>query len=146
MFALDTNVLVHAHRADMPNHVVAAAFLREAAEGTAPWAIPWPCIHEFWSVVTHRKIFGSAASTPKQAAAQLRAWLASPSLMVLQETENHADLLLRILELGNVRGPLVHDARILALCEAHHVEVLLTADRDFSKLPSRVRIESPWPG
>jgi predicted nucleic acid-binding protein len=33
MFALDTNVLVHAHRADMPNHVVAAALLREVAGG-----------------------------------------------------------------------------------------------------------------
>lgn len=142
--AFDTNVLVHAHRRDMPQHEAAAALLQAAAEGTAAWALPWPCVHEFWSVVTNPKIFRASASTPKQAAMQLRAWLGSPSLLLLQETEDYAEILLRILDVGGVRGPLVHDARILALCEAHRVGVLVTADRDFSRLPSRVRLVSPW--
>jgi predicted nucleic acid-binding protein len=38
-----------------------------------------------------------------------------------------------LLEAGRVAGPQVHDARIAALCLAHDVELLWTADRDFSR-------------
>ena len=34
-----------------------------------------------------------------------------------------------------VRGPVVHDARVAAICVAHGVEELLTADRDFALFP-----------
>jgi len=55
VIAIDTNVLVHSHRAESPWHERAVAALRAAATG--PWAIPWPCIHEFLAVVTHPRIF-----------------------------------------------------------------------------------------
>ena len=56
MIAVDTNILVYAHRADSEWHDRAALRLRELAEGRAPWAIPWPCIHEFLAIVTHPRI------------------------------------------------------------------------------------------
>lgn len=34
-----------------------------------------------------------------------------------------------------VRGPVIHDARIAAICVAHGVEALVTRDRDFSSFP-----------
>jgi len=34
-----------------------------------------------------------------------------------------------------VRGAVVHDARITAICVAHGVEALLSRDRDFSLFP-----------
>jgi predicted nucleic acid-binding protein len=37
---------------------------------------------------------------------------------------------------GRIAGPRVHDARIAALCLAHGVRELWTADRDFSRFPS----------
>jgi hypothetical protein len=36
---------------------------------------------------------------------------------------------------GNIAGPLVHDARIAAICLQHGVRELWTADRDFSRFP-----------
>ncbi len=57
MIAVDTNILVYAHRKDSPLHISAAAAIQRLAEGTAPWAIPWPCLHEFLSVTTNLKIF-----------------------------------------------------------------------------------------
>jgi predicted nucleic acid-binding protein len=36
---------------------------------------------------------------------------------------------------GRVQGPLVHDARIAAVCLAHGVEEFWSVDRDFSRFP-----------
>lgn len=84
MIALDTNVLVYAHRRDAEFHVVAFERVRELAEGTTPWAIPWPCLHEFMAVVTHPRIWDPPSSI-RQAVEQLEAWLESPSLVLLGE-------------------------------------------------------------
>ena len=42
-----------------------------------------------------------------------------------------------------VRGAVVHDARIAAICIAHGVDALLTRDRDFSLFPE-LRVENPF--
>ena len=47
MIGVDTNILVYAHRRDSEWHSAAAKALAALAEGETPWAIPWPCIHEF---------------------------------------------------------------------------------------------------
>ena len=54
MIAGDTNLLVYAHREDSPWHDAARAKITELAEAKSPWAIPWPCIHEFLAIVTIR--------------------------------------------------------------------------------------------
>jgi predicted nucleic acid-binding protein len=41
-----------------------------------------------------------------------------------------------------VTGPLVHDARIAALCLSHGIRELWTADRDFSRFP-RLKTANP---
>ncbi len=53
MTAVDTNILVYAHREDSAHHHKALATIKELAEGTRSWAIPWPCVHEFLAIVTH---------------------------------------------------------------------------------------------
>ena len=57
MIAIDTNVLVYAHRKDSAWHEPARRVVRSLAEGRSSWAIPWPCLHEFFSVVTHPRIY-----------------------------------------------------------------------------------------
>jgi predicted nucleic acid-binding protein len=104
--------------------------------------VPWPCVYEFFSVVTSPRIWAQSASTPKQAWAQLEAWLASPTLRLLGETERFADLLAQLVTLPRVRGGVVHDARVAALCVAHGVEALLTGDRDYS-LFAELRTRDP---
>src|SRR5205823_1711276 len=66
MIAVDTNILVYAHREDSQWHDAACALVAELAEGRAPWAIPWPCLHEFLAIVTHPRIY--APPTPLAAA------------------------------------------------------------------------------
>jgi predicted nucleic acid-binding protein len=78
MIAVDTNILVHAHRRDSPFHEAARQTITELAEGKVAWAIPWPCLHEFYGVVTHARIY-APPSTPAQAIAQIDSWLEAPT-------------------------------------------------------------------
>ena len=78
MIAVDTNVLVYAHRREPREHTAAAQVIAELATGTRPWSIPWPCVYEFFSVATNVRIWKDAASTPTQAWAQLEAWFGRP--------------------------------------------------------------------
>ncbi len=53
MIAVDSNLLVYAHREDSPWHDVAYERIAKVAEGRTPWAIAWPCLHEFLAIVTN---------------------------------------------------------------------------------------------
>jgi hypothetical protein len=141
VIAVDTNVLVYAHRADSPFHAPALAAVKTLAEGRRLWAVPWPCVHEFLAVVTHPRIY--KPPTPmSRALEQVDAWFESPTLRLIGETETHLSTLRRLLVAGLVAGPQVHDGRIAALCLAHGVDELWSADRDFSRFPS-VRVVNP---
>jgi len=143
MIAVDTNVLVYAHRREAKEHPVASQKLRLLASGHEPWAIPWPCVYEFFSVVTNRRIWKDAASTPAQAWQQIEAWLASPSVQLLSESDDFASVLAPLLGRPRVTGAVVHDARVAGLCLAHGVDTLLTRDRDFSLFPE-LRTGNPF--
>jgi uncharacterized protein len=134
LIAVDTNILVYAHRRDHGWHQPAAQCLRSLAEGTASWALPWPCIHEFLGIVTRERVYSPPTSMPR-ALEQVAVWLESPTLILLSETPGYWDGLARLLERSKVTGARVHDARVAALCLHHGVRELLTADRDFSRFP-----------
>jgi toxin-antitoxin system PIN domain toxin len=130
VIAVDTNLLVHAHREDSPWHPAAYACIQELAGGAESWAIPWPCIHEFLAVVTHPRIY--SPPTPRIVALdQVSAWLESPGLVLLGETNLHWQILQSLIEGAKVVGPRVHDARVAALCVQHGITELWSADRDF---------------
>ncbi|MEN9559718.1 MAG: hypothetical protein RLZZ502_929 [Pseudomonadota bacterium] len=141
MFAVDTNILVYAHRRDSDFHVPAKALLTELAEGGASWAIPSACIHEFLAVVSNPRIF-KPASTSKQAIEQVDAWLASPSVTLLHGGAEHWQVLARLLTQSKAVGGAVHDARIAAICIENGVKMLYAADRDFAKFKG-VKVSNP---
>lgn len=144
MIAVDTNLLVYAHRRDSSFHEPAAAAIRDLAESRAPWAIPWPCIHEFLAIVTHPRIYRPPTKLPA-ALNQVHAWMESPSLVLLAEAPGYAQRLSETLAQAKATGAKVHDGRIAALCLHHGVSSLWSADRDFSRFPS-LRVENPMMG
>ena len=132
MIAVDTNLLVYAHREDSPWHAAAYRCIERLAEAMEPWAIPWPCVHEFLAISTHPRIYNPP--TPLAAALdQVQAWLEAPNLLLLAESADYWERLCDIAQDGGITGPQIHDARIAALCFHHGVEELWTADRDFSR-------------
>lgn len=141
MIATDTNILVYAHRTDSEWHAQARARIATLAEGRVSWGLPWPCVHEFLAIASHPRIY-DPPSTTVEVIDQVEAWLASPVAVLLGETDTHWEVLKNQLRNGQVRGPMVHDARVASLCIGHGVTEFWTADRDFSRFPD-LRVRNP---
>jgi hypothetical protein len=134
VIAVDTNVLVYAHREELPQHRRARARLIELAEGPARWAIPVFCLGEFLRVVTHPRLFDPPFEI-RDACDALGRVLRSPSLVVLSPGDRFWPLLSQAADDAHAIGNLVFDAQIVALCREAGVRVLLTEDRDFDRFP-----------
>jgi predicted nucleic acid-binding protein len=113
VIAVDTNVLVYAHRAELPRHRTALLWLRRLSEDSAPWGL---------------RVF--------------RILLSSPSVRVLNPGSRYPALFQSALRAADARGNLAFDAQIAAVCQEHGVASLLTLDRDFSRFPA-IRLVSP---
>jgi toxin-antitoxin system PIN domain toxin len=134
MIALDANILVYAHRRDLPQHLLAlGAIQRLVAEGRT-WAVPWPCVHEFFAVVTNPRIFKTPTSTDT-AFSVVRELDTRPQARLLGESQRHLDILHQLCRSAPIIGSKFHDARIAAICIGHGVSELWTADRDFGYFP-----------
>jgi toxin-antitoxin system PIN domain toxin len=142
VIALDTNILIHARRTEMPHHVVAARLLAELATGDRPWTIPWPCVYEFVRVVTHPRVF-APPSPLSDVLEDLDSLLHCPSLVMVGEGPDHVTHMLRLLADGDATGNLAHDGHIAALVVEHGVDELWTLDRDFARF-RRVHAVDPF--
>jgi len=141
VIAVDTNLLVYAHRADSPFHDRARSALESLAAGPREWAVPWPCAHEFHAVVTHPRIYRTP--TPATTAFdQLRALAALENLVFIAEADGYLAQLEPLALAARARGALIHDARIAAICLSHGVAELWSADRDFSRFPA-LKVRNP---
>jgi len=144
VIAIDSNILIYAHREDSEWYERAVKRLTELIESRAPWAITWPSIHEFLAIVTNLRIYRPA--TPlHRALDQVEAWMESPSVHILGEPVGYWAELKDVLRSGRITGPATHDARIFAICRLHGVRELWSADRDFSRF-SGVRVVNPLIG
>jgi toxin-antitoxin system PIN domain toxin len=141
MIAVDTNILLYAHRRDSEFHDPATDALGRLADDGQSWAIAWPSLVEFFTVATHSRVY-DPPSTTSQAIDQVDAWMESPTLIALGETSSSWRFLRNLLLDARATGPLGYDARIAALCIAHGVRELWTADRDFGRFPA-LRTRNP---
>ena len=132
MIAVDTNILVYAHREGLPLHAAARERLVALAEGDAAWAIPVFCLGEFIRVSTHPKLFDPPFSAAEACDAMGRL-LASPSLRILTPGPRYWGLLAAAIREADARGNLVFDAQIVAVCRESGASALLTEDRDFDR-------------
>jgi toxin-antitoxin system PIN domain toxin len=130
--AIDTNILVHAHRRGTVHHRAALALLKDLGEGAVPYALFWPSLYEFLRVVTHHRVF-DPPSTSAEALDAVTDFVAPPVVRVLSETTHHVELLQRVVRESRVTGNLVHDAHLVALALEHGVHEILTLDADFAR-------------
>jgi uncharacterized protein len=141
MIAVDTNILVYAHREDSPWHEKALDRVTTLANSGVPWAITWPSIHEFLAIVTHPKIYDPP--TPLATAFEaLQAWQTSSGLRLLGEGPGYFETLTNQAITGKIRGAKIQDARIASICLHHGVKKLWSADRDFTAF-SDLNCENP---
>lgn len=134
MIAVDTNILIYAHRKESPFYETASRRLIELSKQSS-WGIPWPCVHEFFSIITHPTIFKSP-SPISLVIEQIEAMRQNPTLRLLSETDLHWSHLREIIQTSHIRNGAIHDAKIAAICLQHGVRELWSADRDFSRFPA----------
>jgi predicted nucleic acid-binding protein len=101
-------------------------------------------VAEFVAVVTNPRIFRNP-SPLGVGLDQVEAWLQSPSVVLLAEGDGFWTSFRETLESGRVAAGQVHDARVAALCVAHGVTELWTADRDFGRFAG-LRTRNPLVG
>jgi len=132
MISVDTNILLYAYREESPLHEAALRAIHRLAEGHEAWAVPIFCVGEFLRVVSHDRIFDPP--TPiLDAVTAIESLLASPSSRLLVPGDRYLPLLRGVIAESGVRGNLVFDAQVAAVCLEHGATTLLTEDRDFSR-------------
>jgi uncharacterized protein len=132
MVAVDASLLAYAINRFTPEHPRAARTLEELVNGDAPWALPWPAVHDFLTFVTHRH----AVVRPLGMA---DAWtfverlLASGSVQALGPTERHAAVLGELVRAGadDPAGP--PRLELAAVLREHGVRDLLSSDRSMRR-------------
>lgn len=133
MIAIDTNILIYAHRKDSPFYKKADQVVTEIAQSGKAWTIPWNCVHEFLAIVTNPRVF--KVPTPQaDAIIQLQCWLECPTLQFINEQQGYEAILFDILAKSKIIGPQIHDARVAAVCLQNGIRTLWSADRDFSRV------------
>ncbi len=136
MIALDTNILVYAHRAGVSEHRAAKRSIEELAGSAGGWGIPFPCVAEFWAVVTHPSSIGRP-SRPREARQFLDNMVAGGAKILYPRT----GAMERLLELAvrlDVQGARIFDLQIGLICQDSGVREIWSHDRNFVTVPGLV--------
>lgn len=141
MKAIDTNLLVYAHRADSAWHSRAKEFVESALTGKEKIGIPYHALVEFYGVVTNARIFKNPTA-PEVAIKQCKNLIAAPAAEILTESNVSFEILAPLIVKSRVIGSAVYDARIAAVCLEHGVRLIYTLDRDFSRFAG-LKVQNP---
>jgi len=134
MIALDTNLLVYAHRSSAPQHAAAYRAVERAASHPDGWGFSLGTVGEFWSVVTHPA--APHPTTPERARTFLEELVRDAKAQIFMPGPGFAGRLTALASRMGVRGVRIFDLQIaLSAVEAGATE-LWTSDRDFVPCPS----------
>ena len=140
MIAIDTNLLVYAHRSRTPEHAKARKAIGGAASDDQGWGMAAASLTEFWAVATHPASAGRP-STPKQAAAFIAA-LVKAGAQIWLPGPGFGDRLLQVASDLEVVGPRVFDLQIALTAFEGGATTLWTHDARFIKIPG-LRVHDP---
>lgn len=136
MIAIDTNLLIYAHRSGTPEHRSARSAIEAACGSSGGCAITLPSIAEFFSIVTHPTVSGRP-SAPSDAAAFLAA-LDEGGVAVLVPGPAFSTRLVQTAADLAVKGPRVFDLQIGLCALDGGATELWTHDANFVKIPGLV--------
>lgn len=132
MLLIDVNVLVYAHRSELPQHPSISDFINDLLVEQRPFGIPEIALSSFVRIVTQRA-FHPPSDTAK-ALDFCAAMTSAASCIVVQPGERHWAIFDRLCRATNATGKLVPDAYLAAFAVDRDAE-WVTADRDFGKFP-----------
>lgn len=139
MIAVDTNLLIFAHRSATEEHRTAREALERAAEGA--WGIPLPVLGEFWSIVTHPAAAGRP-STPDEATAFVEALIRDGGAQLWYPASGFGERLFRLAVDLEVTGVRIFDLQIALIAFENGAREIWTHDRNFVAMPG-LRVVDP---
>lgn len=140
MIALDTNLLVYAHRSAVAEHRPAQQAITRARRAPGGWGFSLPVVGEFWSVVTH-----PAAPGRPSTASEARRFLAGLDAAGAETWVPGAGFAARLARLADdlsILGPRVFDLQIALMAFEGGATELWTTDRRFVSI-SGLRVVQP---
>ena len=141
MIAIDTNLLVFAHRSRVPEHRAAKAAIEKASMDPEGWGFTLTNLLEFWSIVTHPSA-PPRPSAPAEAAAFLQALFRDAKAQIWLPKEGFGQRLIQLGSRVRTCGPRIFDLTIaLTAFEAGAGEIW-THDLGFLSIPG-VRVVFP---
>ena len=133
MWVVDTNILVYSADRSFAEHRKCRALIEDLRADPSAWYVTWHIVYEFIRVVTHSRVLRDPWTASK-AWEFIRVLLSSPSLALLVETDQHAEVVARTIEeMPNLQGNLVHDARTAILMREHGIYRIYSRDADFHR-------------
>lgn len=143
MNCVDVNVLVYAHRADLPEHPEYRSRLEQLANGDEPLGIPDIVLSGFVRVLTNRRIFREP-TTERAAWAAVDQVLDAPAAVRLTAGQRHWPLFRQLADEIDARGNDIADAYLAAYAVENNA-TWLSADRGFARF-RRLRWQHPVKG
>src|SRR5262249_10311465 len=134
MIAIDTNLLVYAHRSATPEHRAARRAIERAAAHQRSWGIAAASVSEFWAVVTHSTARGRP-SGPAEASRFLRALIESGGMAIWRPGEAFGERFVQLAEDLDVPGARIYDLQIGLTALDNGAFELWTHDQDFVRIP-----------
>ena len=128
---VDANILLYAVDEESPFHDAARDWLEDVLNGTRRVGIPWASLTAFVRIATHPRALRDPIA-PGEAWATVEDWLDAPATWVPTPGRGHREILGRLVRDLDLRGNLVADAVLAALCIEHGL-TMVSADSDFAR-------------
>lgn len=139
MIALDSNLLIYAHRSDTPEHDSARRAIERAANSGRGWGSPLPCLAELWAVVTHPHAVGGPSSGSR--ASGFIAALVAAGCRIWSPGEGFWPRLAELATERGISGPRIFDLQIGLIAADHGAHEIWTHDRHFAAPPGLKRVD-----
>jgi toxin-antitoxin system PIN domain toxin len=128
---LDANLLLYAVDEESARHERARDWLEQTLSGDRRVGFPWQTLSAFIRIATHPRAMRSPLSSI-EAWQYVEDWLAAPTAWIPQPGHGYRQILRRLVCELDLRGNLVSDAMLAALCIEHGVPIA-SADSDFAR-------------
>jgi len=141
LIAIDTNLLVYAHRAAVPEHLIARKAIEQAANDPRGFGTAFPCIAEFWSIVTHSLAAGGA-TPPGTASKFIQSLIEQADMKIWSPGEEFSSRFLQTASELSINGARIFDLQIALIAFESGAEEIWSHDKNFLKLKG-LRVYDP---
>lgn len=128
---VDANILLYAVDEESRFHPAARGWLERELNGPRPIGLPWMSLTAFVRLATNPRALREPLA-PGDAWQFVEEWLDAPAAWVPAPGRGHREILGRLVRELDLRGNLVTDGVLAALCIEHGLPIV-SADSDFAR-------------